>query len=161
MVRIDMYKIVKRGLVFVEVASVAAILLMLTGIGLGTYFGVIEGEKDTLLKEESKTLLDSFTTLSIRRNNELVFNENGVEIFDIKNLNYDLDKLLNEDYMLLDYYPEEYNVSTIVFNNYDQVCNTYFSFTLFKIDYNDRYAVTEFISGKTNIVYGSYNVVKA
>ena len=81
MIRKDIYEIIKRGFIALEAVSVTAILSMVTGIGVGTYFSIIEASKDTSLKEESKTFLEWFNIISNEDERVAKLSQSGLEVF--------------------------------------------------------------------------------
>lgn len=161
MIKLDIYKDIRRGVVLVEAVSVTAILLMLAGISAGIYFSVVESSKDDSLKEDSQTILETLKVISSSDQGAITFNDNGLVVYDYDQLNKYLHTFFNTSFTLLRSYPESFETSAIVLNDYNIESNSYYSFTYFNMLYSDRVAITDFIDGYTNIVYGQYNVPTA
>ena len=161
MIRKDIYEIIKRGFIALEAVSVTAILSMVTGIGVGTYFSIIEASKDTSLKEESKTFLEWFNIISNEDERVAKLSQSGLEVFNLEKLDVDLHESIIENYSLLLEFPDIFYNSAIILNDYNEESKTYYSFSLFNVLYDDRYAITTFATGVTNIIYGKFNVVIA
>ena len=157
MIKVDIYKDIKRGIVLVEAVSVTAILLMLAGISTGIYFSVVESSKDETLKNDSQIILQTFIAISEVDQGAISFNDNGLVVYD-----YDqLVSYLTSSFVLLNAYPTAFTTSAIILNDYNEEYNAYYSFTYFNKEYLDRAAITSFVSGYTNIIYGQYNVASA
>ena len=161
MIKLDIYKDIKRGIVLVEAVSVTAILLMLAGISAGIYFSVVESSKDESLKNNSQTILQTFVAISEVDQGAISFNNNGLVVYDYDQLVSYLDTYLTSSFVLLNAYPTAFTTSAIILNDYNEEYNAYYSFTYFNKEYLDRAAITSFVSGYTNIIYGQYNVASA
>ena len=153
MIKLNIYRNIKRGLTLVEVSAVIGIILIIAGIATGVYFAIVESSKDSILRNESKQVLNEISIVS-KNNPDLVsFSENGLYVASINDLEVQVNKTRTSDNYLkfVKEVPESISTYTVVLNQYDEADETYFSFIYISINVYDRWIVTAFNTGDTTI----------
>ena len=109
-----------------------AVILLLGGIGIGTYYGINETNEINYLKDKSNTILDVLSNIETSSEN-VSLNNDGYKVDDLKAFEDDLHNSLKDSPIIHTYFePEEINADTLyLYNDNENKVSTFSNIRLY------------------------------
>ena len=109
-----------------------AVILLVGGVGIGTYYGINETNEINYLKDKSNIILDALSNMETSSEN-VSLNNDGYKVDDLKTFEDDLHNSLKDTPIIHTYFePEEINADTLyLYNDNENKVSTFSNIRLY------------------------------